>query len=360
MAKDITVAHNTIYGTPRAGINIGDGCWGGDVLEFNDVFNTVMETGDNGAFNSWGRDRFWSPDRDIIDSIVAARPGIELLDVIKPNIIRNNRFQCDHGWDIDLDDGSSNYQIYNNVCLSGGLKLREGYHRTVTNNIIINNTFHPHVWLKNSDDVFKHNIVTTPYAPIAIDNWGKNIDDNFFLSDDGLLKSQALGNDKHSLWGDALFVAPDKNNYQLKENSPAYKIGFKSFKMTFGVTNQSLKKLAMQPAFRSLQVLTTATKGAEVLWLGAKLKNIETLGERSAAGMLNYNGALITSLPAASIAAKNKLQNGDVIIKLGDEPVNSTKNLLQAYQKLKWMHVVDCTIIHNQHEQVIKINFEEL
>ena len=126
MAAHITVSHNTIYKTPRAGINIGDGCWGGHVIEFNDVFNTVLETGDHGAFNSWGRDRFWRPERPIIDSIVAARPGIELLDVIDPIIIRNNRFQCDHGWDIDLDDGSSNYQIYNNVCLSGGLKLREG------------------------------------------------------------------------------------------------------------------------------------------------------------------------------------------------------------------------------------------
>ena len=40
--------------------------------------------------------------------------------------------------DIDLDDGSSNYHIYNNICLNGGLKLREGFYRTVENNIIIN------------------------------------------------------------------------------------------------------------------------------------------------------------------------------------------------------------------------------
>ena len=24
-------------------------------------------------------------------------------------MLRNNRWRCDHGWDIDLDDGSTNY-----------------------------------------------------------------------------------------------------------------------------------------------------------------------------------------------------------------------------------------------------------
>ena len=149
MARRITVSHNTIYQAPRAGINIGDGCWGGHVIAFNDVFNTVLETGDHGAFNSWGRDRFWRPQRNMIDSIVAARPGIELLDVTEPNTIRNNRFQCDHGWDIDLDDGSSNYLIYNNICFERGFEIARRF--TIAWCTIIlssNNTFHPHVWLK--------------------------------------------------------------------------------------------------------------------------------------------------------------------------------------------------------------------
>ncbi len=52
MSMDITASHNTINNVPRSGINIGDGCWGGHMIAFNDVFNTVMETGDHGAFNS--------------------------------------------------------------------------------------------------------------------------------------------------------------------------------------------------------------------------------------------------------------------------------------------------------------------
>jgi len=358
MSFHITVSHNTIYNVPRAGINIGDGCWGGDMVEYNDVFNTVLETGDHGAFNSWGRDRYWNPDRSIIDSIVAAKPGIELLDVIDPIIIRNNRFQCDHGWDIDLDDGSSNYRIYNNICLNGGLKLREGYHRIVTNNILINNTFHMHVWLKNSGDVFMNNIVATPYAPILMNNWGKKIDSNFFLSGAALEKAQKLNLDKNSLAGDPLFVNADAGNYHVKDGSPVLKTGFKNFDLSFGVTSPSLKKMAGKPLIKSLYTSLNKDKGGHIEWLGASFKNIETLGERSAAGLHNDNGAVLEDLPAHSLAQKNSLKKGDVIIKMGTNPVNSISDLMQIYQTIKWMGATDCIIIRNQSEIKLHVYFQ--
>lgn len=188
MAQNIKVSHNTIYDVPRAGININEGTWGGHNIEYNDVFNTVLETGDHGAFNSWGRDRYWHPKRAVMDSIAASRPELIFLDAMKPTLIFNNRFRCDHGWDIDLDDGSSNYIIKNNVCLNGGLKLREGFKRIVENNIIINNSFHPHVWFKNSQDVFKHNIVSAVYYPVHVVDWGKQIDSNLFPDEFSLKK----------------------------------------------------------------------------------------------------------------------------------------------------------------------------
>ena len=58
---------------------------------------------------------------------VAANPDLPLLDAVEPTTLRNNRWRCDHGWDIDLDDGSTNYHIYNNLCLHGGIKNREGF-----------------------------------------------------------------------------------------------------------------------------------------------------------------------------------------------------------------------------------------
>lgn len=358
MSSHITVSHNTIYHTPRAGLNMSEGTWGGHMIEFNDVFNTVLETGDNGAYNSWGRDRYWRPERNLIDSIVAARPGIQFMDVIDPIIICNNRFQCDHGWDIDLDDGSSNYRIYNNVCLSGGLKLREGYNRTVTNNIIINNTFHPHVWLKNSNDVFEHNIVSLPYAPILMNNWGKNIDQNFFLTKEALTAAQHLGLDKNSTYGDARFIDEKSGNYHLKPGSQALKTGFKDFDMNFGVTSTVLRKLAQKPTINPL--VTSVNQGTQnrIEWLGAHFKNIETQGERSAAGLHDNNGALLTDLSAASLAAKSGLEKGDVVIKANDDSVNSVEELLKIYQKIKWMGKAKLAIVRNQNEQVITVNFK--
>ena len=117
VARGINVRHNTIYRVPRAAINIGDGSFGGHVIEYNDAFATVLETSDHGAFNSWGRDRFWHPSYEKMSLMVAEHPELILLDALFTTYIRYNRFRCDHGWDIDLDDGSSNFHIYGNVCL---------------------------------------------------------------------------------------------------------------------------------------------------------------------------------------------------------------------------------------------------
>ncbi|KHJ39383.1 peptidase Do [Pedobacter glucosidilyticus] len=357
MAAHITASYNSIYSVPRSGINVSEGTWGGHIIEFNDVFKTVLETGDHGAFNSWGRDRYWRPNRRIIDSIVAARPGIELLDVIDPIIIRNNRFQCDHGWDIDLDDGSSHYEIYNNLCLSGGLKLREGYQRIVKNNILYNNTFHPHVWLKNSRDVFKNNLVMSPYAPIGMANWGNEIDANFFFSEEGLKKAQSLKQDEYSKFGNPDFVDAKAGNFQVKANSAAFETGFKNFPMVFGVTKPALKKIAESPVLSSMPMLSEE-KGMQINWLGANLKNIETLGERSAAGIHDNNGALLISLTEGSLAEKSGLKPGDVIIKLGNNAIKSVNDLLKIYQSIKWTGHAKAIIVRNQGEQNMEILFK--
>ena len=139
MSFGIHVNHCSVYGVPRAGINISEGTFGGHVIENCDVFDTVLETGDHGSFNSWGRDRYWSPSVAETSQLIASHPGWESLDMLARNVIRHSRWKCDHGWDIDLDDGSSNYLICDNLLLGGGLKLREGFNRKVVNNIILNN-----------------------------------------------------------------------------------------------------------------------------------------------------------------------------------------------------------------------------
>ncbi len=253
MAMNITVSHNSIYDVPRAGINIGDGTWGGHVIEWNDVFNTVLETGDHGSFNSWGRDRYWLPDRGKMDQQVAEHPELIKLDAIHTTILRNNRFRCDHGWDIDLDDGSTNYLIENNLCLNGGLKLREGFNRTVQNNIMVNNSFHPHVWFKNSGDVFVKNIVMEGYKDISLQAWGKEVDYNLFPDEQTLNQARGNQTDAHSTFGAPRFKDPQKGDFTVQPGSKALKLGFKNFPMDrFGVQDKELKKLAKTPEINYL------------------------------------------------------------------------------------------------------------
>ncbi len=358
VAAEITVSHNSIYQTSRAGINIGDGSFGGHILEFNDVFNTVRETGDHGSFNSWGRDRFWAPGRKYMDSLVAAHPELILLDAQKQTIIRNNRFRCDHGWDIDLDDGSSNYHIYNNLCLNGGLKLREGFYRIVENNIMINNSFHPHVWFANSGDVFERNIVMKKYAPIQVSDWGNRIDNNLFPDTAALHDARSRGTDKNSLAGDPMFTDPAKGDYTLKPGSPALQTGFKNFPMNaFGVQKPSLKKIAQQPV---IPVLITdaglADKSVSVAFLGGTIKSVDGPGDRSAYGLPDETGVVIVSAGNNNLLSQSGLQNGDVIRSADGRPIGDVKELMDIYQTLNWTGRIPITIMRNQ--QLLKLTLK--
>ncbi|WP_407478971.1 right-handed parallel beta-helix repeat-containing protein [Elizabethkingia anophelis] len=356
IAANITVRHNSIYNTPRAGINIGDGAFGGHILEFNDVFNTVLETGDHGAFNSWGRDRFWSPDRKYMDSITTAHHELILLDAQQTTIIRNNRFRCDHGWDVDLDDGSSNYHIYNNVMLNGGLKFREGFKRKAENNIMINNSFHPHVWFKNSDDYFTHNIVMTPYTPIGVNDWGKNIDYNLFPDAKALQAAQKRNTDQHSISGNPDFINPQIGDYRVKSNSPALRISFKNFPMDqFGVQIPRLKQMAARPELPKLISSNENNKSiASIDFLNATIKSVEGLGERSAFGLPDENGGIIVKLDSNSPLKKAGLQEKDVIRMMDGTEIKKASDLLNVYQSSKWKGQVKVEVMRNQ--QTLQVN----
>jgi hypothetical protein len=359
MASEITVSHNSIYDVPRSGINVSEGTWGGHVIEFNDVFNTVLETGDHGSFNSWGRDRFWHPDRPTMNRIAAENPEIILLDAQKTVVIRNNRFRCDHGWDIDLDDGSSNYHIFNNLCLNGGLKLREGFHRVVENNILVNNSFHPHVWFASSGDVFRRNIVTRPYFPIQLTEWGKEIDHNLFPDADALAAARSNGTDAHSLAGDPLFVAPESGNYQVKPNSPALALGFINFPMDqFGVLSPALRTIARSAPLPPVHASSSGSEHTEISWLGGKLRNVSGLGDRSAYGLPDTVGVIVEALGEGSILSKSPFRKGDVIRRMNGKEVPDVSALLTIYQEINWTGRAKVEVIRNQMPQQFEVHFK--
>jgi hypothetical protein len=357
MSESITVKNNTIYNTPRAGINIGDGTWGGHLIEYNDVFNTVQETGDHGSFNSWGRDRYWNANRKYMDSIAAVHPEIILLDAQKTTTIRNNRFRCDHGWDIDLDDGSSNYHIYNNICLNGGIKLREGFYRTVENNIMINNSFHPHVWFKKSEDIFRKNIVTRTYYPIQIRSWGKQVDLNLFPDSSSLFKARNNGTDANSLYGDPLFINSSSGNYSVSAKSPASLLGFKNIEATRIGVQGYLQAKALKVTIPYLVLASKVKeKTAEVAWLDVVVRNVSGLGDRSAFGLRSENGVIVVSVKTDKGIVSSGLLPNDVLLAADDKPINNIFDLFNHYQKVNWMGKMKGTIMRSQ--QIENINIQ--
>ena len=338
MSLQITIRDTSIYDCARAGININEGTWGGHLIEGCDIFNTVLETGDHGSFNSWGRDRYWAPNhRGVSMPEVKKDPKLPFLDAIKTTVIRDSRWRCDHGWDIDLDDASSNYEIYNNLLLHGGLKFREGYGRKAYNNIMLNSGFHPHVWFDDSGDAFHSNIVMKGHAAIGMPaGWGKCVDRNLFTSSADLANAKRSGCDARSLAGDPLFVDPAKGDFRVKDGSPALALGFKNFPMDrFGVKKPSLKAVALTP---EIPAVTLAANAAAVqaaatrkpFWLGAELHGL-TGEEFSAFGVGRKDGGVqLVDVPAGCAAAQAGMKPNDLIQSVNGSKVSGRAQFLAA------------------------------
>ncbi|MEP2169423.1 MAG: FN3 associated domain-containing protein [Polaribacter sp.] len=262
MSHKITAAHNTIYNCPRAGICINDGTWGGHIIEHNDIWETVRETGEHGPFNSWGRERQWKTRKGKIGNFDTKLTRLDAIDntIIRNNRIANYRKSISAGnWTIDLDDGSSYFEIYNNLSLGSSIKLRDGMARKVFNNITVSAVPSGwHAWPKDSEDEIYKNIFviagTVPGKKAPTRNfirtvklpddqlwstnynhnsyWNVNYPVNFDLAETFDIKLwQEQGYDVDSYIGNPHFVDPLNGNYQVKEDSPVLKQGFKNFPM---------------------------------------------------------------------------------------------------------------------------------
>ena len=293
MSHRITVSHATIYNLPRAGICINDGTWGGHVIEHCDIWETVRDTGEHGPFNSWGRERQWLSGRGGKGAMEKDLVFLDAIDTvhIRHNRIANFRKTVSAGnWTIDLDDGSSNFHIYDNLSLGSTLKLRDGFFRKVWNNIHVSPVeLGWHVWPEESGDEFFHNITVVSgarpgQAEPTIDllrparmpehPWGKRMDNNLYWivnTDEFRLAGNTwdqwrdLGYDRHSVFADPLFVDPLRGDYRVREDSPALKVGFRNFPMT-GFGHQMTRIAPFGGEFED-QVTATITpdaRGGEV------------------------------------------------------------------------------------------------
>lgn len=361
-AYKIQILHNTIHEGPRAGINIGDGTFGGHEIAYNDVFDVQKETDDHGMFNSWGRDRFWSlGGYDTMGNNGAAKEPFSRIDVIDKNTIHDNRMhfggRVDGGstFGIDLDDGSSNYDIYNNLCLNMGIKLREGFHRKVHNNILVNGVFNLHCTFENSTDEIGSNIVIkgNPYVLAAtgkerFEKSKDQIDKNGFY-DFGMKITlpdfwDSLSYDKNSVNLDPKFEDSSKNNYTVTNEELMKKIGFKNFPMDqFGKPGCKYQA----PIYEKTQADGNQDIYEREEWLGATISALDD-AIMSSTGAGGLEGVYMENVPEDSQAAKYGFKTGDVLKTINGKEIGKKSTFTSKYDEISNGSIVNFVLVRNQ------------
>jgi hypothetical protein len=175
--------------------------------------------------------------------------GLAPGTVLRGNVISNVR--CDPagygGWGIYLDEGSSDLLIEQNLvyrCSMAGFHQHYGAHNLVRNNIFAFGGQSQLMRTRAEDHVsfaMDHNIVYWDSGPLLGSNWsGSNyrLDENVYWRTDRkpidfdkktLDEWRALGQDIHSVVADPRFVNPSRDDFRLRSNSPALKLGFEPF-----------------------------------------------------------------------------------------------------------------------------------
>jgi parallel beta-helix repeat protein len=250
------VAHNRISNMPRYAVSAKSHPGSSsreNIIEFNDIENTNLETNDTGAIETLGRDKEFSG------------------NVIRYNRIRNvvglkttqrGEFMSPHyTWGIYLDDFSSGTTIVGNIVegtVLGGVNLHGGRDNTIENNILLNGSerqisFSP--IFSDPDDrsmqnnVALRNIIAGPPSEFFIfgrpGSWYRtavsDCDYNCYHRYGGDLHAegagatpegpyeswQAAGFDAHSVVEDPLIEHDERGFAFPGKDSPVWKLGFK-------------------------------------------------------------------------------------------------------------------------------------
>jgi parallel beta-helix repeat protein len=237
---DNLVAHNAIHDISRYGISLKN-AGGRNRIEYNRVLNTSLETCDTGAIEVTQHDKEFRSGSTICHNVVGDSIGYS-CDGPKPVFM---------SWSIYLDSFAGGYTVAHNVTYRsshGGIMLQGGKDNRVENNVFVDGAY-SQIYINNFADnstgqTLQRNVVS--YAdPAAVLVSGGRLDENVIHVDRNLY-FHAGGNepvvrgcasladwrkrgfDRESIVADPRFVDPAHDNYALRPDSPAFKLGFEA------------------------------------------------------------------------------------------------------------------------------------
>ena len=123
----------------------------------------------------------------------------------------------------------------------------------------------------------------------------------------------------------------------------------------FGVVSPRLKALAKTPEFPKPILMEEGKAHATIEWHGLQIKNLDTLGERSATGMDTERGVYVISVNALGSVLRDYIRPNDVILELGGKTVNNLADLQKAVQETDLKQPQTMVIFRSQKENKLTL-----
>lgn len=117
----------------------------------------------------------------------------------------------------------------------------------------------------------------------------------------------------------------------------------------FGVISPQLQALTQRPSFPYPSVLQGKTEASAIFeWSGLSLKNLETLGERSATGMDSERGVYVISVRVMGNPLRDYVYANDVILGFNRQEINNLAQLKVAIRQAGTDKPIQILLFRNQ------------
>jgi hypothetical protein len=236
------LSHNAIHDSSRYGISLKNP-GGGNVIEFNRIQNTNLETSDTGGIEVTQQDRTFRSGSIIRNNLVADTVGFSSTYGVPTYM----------SWGIYLDSFASGYDVRENLVYrtwNGGFMVQGGRENRIVNNLFVDGQVSQATLANHEQNSANLQVVGNIFAFTAPDavvfKMGKlgpdvvKMDRNLYFPPQGVSPAfgaggapglagwQRQGWDMSSRIADPQFRNPTRDDYALLPGSPAFPLGFKA------------------------------------------------------------------------------------------------------------------------------------